>query len=163
MSRKAVDRHVGADCANYKGLKQIKSALEKFKINSVIKYPKNRDLFRLIIYGKDNLIKFQKEINFLHPKKKRKLQEAIDSYIDYNWDFSNKRKLLKKLIKGKSGKRIRICSVIKNNVVQLSQHLDKLKIDHKVYSEQNKHSKYFELCIHKKEAVKKLLKNKYTN
>ncbi len=158
--RKAKDRHIGLDSINHKGLRDIKLVLKKFKIESKLRQSKNRDTLRLLIYGRDNLIRFQKQINFLHPNKKTKLQEAIDSYVDYNWDFSDKRLLLQRLLRNKSGKRIRFNSIIKNNVIKLSEYLKELGIESKIYFNQNKHSKYWELCVQKKDSVKKLLKLK---
>lgn len=82
--RKARDRHIGLDSVNHEGLKNIKLTLQKLGIDCKLKQKKGRDILRLLIYGKDNLIKFQKQINFLHPDKKVKLQEAINSYVSYN-------------------------------------------------------------------------------
>jgi hypothetical protein len=82
FSIKAKDRHIGVDSINKKGLLSVKESLLIFGINTKLKKRKDRNIYRLYIYGKDNLIKFQKHINFLHPRKRKKLQEAIDTYIN---------------------------------------------------------------------------------
>ena len=81
ICRKAKDRDIGLQCINKKGIYSIKNALLKLEIKSKLKYRKDRSIWQLNIYGKENLIKFQKEVNFLHPDKRKKLQECIDSYV----------------------------------------------------------------------------------
>ncbi len=162
-SRKGKDRHIGLDSVNNKGLLQIKESLKKFNINSIIK---KRRLFRLLIFGKENLVKFQKEIGFLHPNKKKKLQEAINSYADYDWDFPKGKEKLKLYImsfihkrsKIEKSFRLRICSNSGKNISSLSQHLKNLfDIDSKVYGPRFNGigTKFYELVIHKKEDVTK--------
>ncbi|MGE0793392.1 MAG: LAGLIDADG family homing endonuclease [Candidatus Woesearchaeota archaeon] len=158
ISRKAKDRHIGLDSINEKGIQFIQESLLQFKIKSKLKKVKNRNLFRLLIFGKDNIKKFQKEINFLHPKKKNKIQEAIDSYIDYNWDFSDEQKLLRKLLLNKKSKRVRINSILKKNIIKLSHILGKNNIHHTTHPHKNKCSNYFVLNINMRESIEKLQK-----
>lgn len=79
---KNYNRYVAIDPINLKGLKQISKILEEFNIKNkiyIINY-KGKTSYRLKISRKDNLIKFNKIIGFNHPKKKRKLIKAINSY-----------------------------------------------------------------------------------
>jgi hypothetical protein len=80
-------RLIGADCVNLSGLKQVKEALAKNGIRSKLKKISSRKICRLNIYGKDNLIKFKTNIGFYHPEKSIKLQQALDDYVIYDWDF----------------------------------------------------------------------------
>ncbi len=166
LVKKAKNRHIGSDSVNHNGLRQIQEGLERFIIKSKIKILNNRDISRLLIYGKENLVKFQKEIDFLHPDKKKKLQEAIDSYADYNWNFPKDKEKLKvyiinfinKRTKIDKAFRIRICSNSEKNVVSLSQHLKNLfRVDSKVYGPKFNGigTMFYELTIHKKEDVNK--------
>ena len=131
MCRKARDRHIGADSVNYKGLKQVKESLSKLNINSKLRKIKNKDIWRLHIFGKENIIRFQKEINFLHTAKNKKLQEAIDSYVNYNWEFPENTRhagqfvlnIIRERLKGKNFGRISICSNIKNNLLRMQKEL----------------------------------------
>lgn len=162
-SRKGRDRHIGLDTINEKGLLQIKEALRQFNIDPNLK---KRRLFRLFIFGKENLIEFQKEVGFLHPAKKAKLQEAIGSYVNYNWDFPEDEEKLKLYItnfihkrsKIEKAFRLRICSNLEKNLIILSKHLKNIfEIDSKFYGPKfsGMGTKYYELVIHKKEDVNK--------
>jgi intein/homing endonuclease len=73
------NRHIGLDSVNKKGIIQISRALSSFGINTLLK--KHRGLSRIFIYGKENLVLFRKQIDFLHPAKRNKLDEAIASYV----------------------------------------------------------------------------------
>lgn len=154
------NRHIGLDSINLNGLKQIKEALEKFGIFSRIKTKTNRNIFRLLIYGKENLIRFQKEVGFLHPEKKIKLESAINSYVDYHWNFPEDKKELMDFILKKAKvdeKRIRFNSIIKDNLERLSKILSELfKIESKVYGPwfNGLGNKYYQLEIHKKDQIR---------
>jgi len=76
------NRYVAIDSINLNGLNQIANTLNKLRISSRIQKVKYREntSYRLIISGKENLIKFNKIIGFMHPIKKKKLKEAIQSY-----------------------------------------------------------------------------------
>lgn len=75
------NRSIRVECANKKGLEQIRKAIEKQEIQpGKIRKRKERRIWRLNISGKENLEIYKKRIGFLHPKKKKKLEEAISSY-----------------------------------------------------------------------------------
>ncbi len=154
-------RLIGLDSINLKGLEQIKESLEIFEIPSKMKKVKNRNIFRLFIYGKENLIKFQKDIGFLHPKKKEKLKSAINSYVNYNWIFPDDKEKLRNFILEKakiSEKRIRFYSIIKENLEKLSKILfNQFEIESKIYGPwvNGLGNKYYQLIIHKKKEIKK--------
>ncbi len=79
--QKAKSRVVRLESVNKTGLESVRRALLKnFGIESSIKERKSKNIMRLSICGKDDLLKFQKEVGFLHPAKSRKLEEAIRSY-----------------------------------------------------------------------------------
>ncbi len=155
---RGTSRHIGLDSINPKGLKQIHHALQKLGIFPIIKWRKNRRIFRLLIYGKENLTRFHKKINFLHPSKKAVLKNAIDSYKTYNWNFNYD---LISLLKSKSnGKRARISSIILSNLKQLHLILrEKHNIESKVYGPMisSSGSYYYELVIHKNNELRKLV------
>lgn len=159
---RAKDRHVGLDSINYNGLIQIQKSLLKFNINSRIKNLKNRKIFRLLIFGKDNIIKFQKEINYLHPEKETKLQEAINSYINYNWNLKNFKNILKEKVKIKKPFYLRIISNLENNLIRLSLILKSTyNINSIIYKEKNSVGTiYYSLLIQRKGEVEKVLKSK---
>lgn len=75
-------RYVAIDSINLKGLKQLVKALSNLSIFSRIikvKYKGNIS-YRLKISKYDNLIRYKNLIGFNHPKKKKKLDEAVKSY-----------------------------------------------------------------------------------
>lgn len=76
-----ISRLIGLDCCNEQGLLSIQKALKRFNIDSQIKKRKNRTIWRLTICGYENIKKFRKEINFLHPDKNLKLKNALNSYV----------------------------------------------------------------------------------
>lgn len=78
--QKAKSRAIRLDSINKKGLYQIKKSLFLFNVKSSIKIRKNKDIWRMNICGKENLLRFYKKINFLHPKKRIKLISALNSY-----------------------------------------------------------------------------------
>lgn len=170
--KKSTDRHIGADSVNHNGLRNIKTALNKFNIGCEIKTLKNRDTLRLLIYGRENLMEFQKNINFLHPEKKIKLQEAIDSYENYNWKFPKEKEHIKKVIinlikekvKDINSRRFRICSNIRKNLILTQRHLnDELGIFSIVSNKQFNGigTPYYELSINRKQdrdKIKELIK-----
>jgi hypothetical protein len=169
-ARKAQDRRIAVESINRKSLSNIKKELkEKFKIPSSMYLRKNRTTAGLHIYGKDHLIKFQKEIGFLHPDKNKKLKQAIDSFKEYDWKFpdgkDNKKflqTLIEKRAKVKKPHTIRFNSIRKNNISTLSNELLKLYgVESKMYSRTNGNGlTYFELAIYKKAHVKILMKKR---
>ncbi|MFO8015981.1 MAG: LAGLIDADG family homing endonuclease [Candidatus Woesearchaeota archaeon] len=170
LLKKKQNRHIGLDSVNRKGLRAIKSALQEFDIESRIKKVKNRDLLRLVIYGKNNMVKFSKEINFLHPEKKRKLEETINSYVIYVWKFPEEKEklhsfmksVIKSRIKNKKVNRIRICSKIRDNLLIMKKHLnDEWGVRSIVSNEQRNGvgTPYYELSINKKEDLDRIKEN----
>jgi len=163
------NRRISLDSINYSGLAEIQKALSVFNINSVIKERNKRKIFRLHIFGKENIIKFQKEIGFLHPIKKKRLEDVIKSYVNYEWRFPKEKIKLFSFIISLMGERvkikkpciIRITSIIKGNLVNLSNILFELyKIESKSYERKNIYGTiYYELVIQKKDSIKKILEN----
>lgn len=151
------DRSIGLDSINEEGLLQIQKALLKFKIKSKIKKRKNRKIYTLNIYGKENLVRFQKEINFLHPKKKEKLKQAINSYMNYEWIIS--KRLIRQKAKIKKPFIIRIISNLKENLIKTQNFLNQHEIESKIYRRKNgQGTTYYSLRIQKKHLILKFIK-----
>lgn len=149
MCKKAVNRHISADSVNKKGLAKIKEFLESyFGIKSLIRDRKGRSTATLSIYGKENIIKFRDSIGFLHNKKSKKLEEAIDSYVTWEWDFSKVNPLSKIRI---CGKRVRAYSSLKINIQKLHWLLDSYGIKSRVSNpiKNGLGNIYFELSVYK--------------
>ncbi|MAH03846.1 hypothetical protein CMI39_03610 [Candidatus Pacearchaeota archaeon] len=82
IQNRKYDRFIAIDSINLRGLKEISKVLENFNITNkiyTIKYKDNIS-YRLKIFRKENLIRFNKLIDLKHPIKKKKLVEAIRSY-----------------------------------------------------------------------------------
>ncbi|MBT4541128.1 hypothetical protein HOC35_06450 [Candidatus Woesearchaeota archaeon] len=163
MNRKAVDRHIGLDSINHQGIIKIKESLELFGIKCILKKNSKRNISRILIYEKENLIKFKKEIGFLHPNKTIKLNYAIQSYLDYKWKFNTKKDVivfLKNRIGRINSKRIRICSKFVENLEFISRFLDE---EFMIYSTlygpkyNGLGNKFYELCIQRKEDKEKMI------
>ncbi len=157
--KKCQDRHIGLDSINKLGIHQIKEALGRLGINSKIKEIRKRDIFRLYIYGKDNLIRFYEWVGFLHDKKNNKLKEAIASYVTYKWDFKDVGDIIKKKAKlKKNSNTIRYTSKLKSNLVTLRGILKtKYRVDSKIYKRMNGQGiKYYELAIYGKQNINRL-------
>lgn len=160
-------RVIGLESINAKELEKIRFYLKKyFLIDSSLFPRKGRNTVRLAICGKGDLMNFKKFIGFLHPEKKKKLDEAIASFADYVWRFPEaeaelKRfvlQILKRKIK-RINPRIIVCSNRKENLLNLSAALSQLfSIASKVSNERFNGfgTKYFELAIQKKESIKRL-------
>jgi hypothetical protein len=152
----AKSRLIGLDCCNESSLKEVCLALKRFNIESKIKKKKGRTIWTLQIFGKENLQRFCKEINFLHPKKNRKLKEAIASYVNYNWKISNTKEGLFSFVreKGKICKsrknQIRFFSIKLRNLEKLKKALNKYQIDSKMFGPwvSGQGSKYYCLIIY---------------
>jgi len=136
-NKKAKNRHIGLECVNLYGLKQIKQGLYKFKISSSdikIRKRKHGIIYRLSIFGLDNLKKFDKYIGYHHPNKKRNLKEAINSYTSYNWNIPFKKRDLSNFVNKKgriSHKRneVRFYTIKLNNLIILRRILKRYKIN----------------------------------
>ncbi|MBU2639608.1 MAG: hypothetical protein KKG75_02770 [Nanoarchaeota archaeon] len=168
------NRRIGAESINHKGLNQIQNKLKEiFKIDSIIKIKKKGKISRLEIFGKNNIIKFSKNIGFIHTNKKKMLKKVILSYPIYEWKFpKNKEKLkefIKKIVKKKAkikqikGKPtyVRLNSIIEKNFKKLSKLLyNKYKIKSKIYKCINGYGTvYYELDIQDINSIQKLIKN----
>jgi len=154
--QQAKSRSIRVDCVNYSGLKSVKKSLEKFGIDSTIKQRKE-NMWRLSVCGLDDIKKFEKYIGFLHPDKKHKLSEAINSYRNFEWAIPKEKDELIKFIysKGKlSAKRkeIRLYSIRKENLEQLETYLRKYGITSRLLGPwKNKYgSIYYCLSINKR-------------
>lgn len=150
----AKSRLIGADCCNERGLSSIQEALKNFSISSSIKKKRGRTIWRLIISDLENLKKFQEGIGFLHPQKKQRLTEAIDSYKTYFWKIpKNKEGLLELLSeKGKirkSRNEIRFNSIKKENLLDFKKALNKHNISSAIFGpwKNNTGSVYYCLII----------------
>lgn len=165
--KKHQNRHIGTDCVNKTGINQVKKALNRLGIKTIRKYNKKRRLHRILIYGKENLDTFSKQINFLHPEKANKLKEALDDFVVYEWTFPKNKKRCKELILNllKEKTRIkkpyyaRIISKEENNLKKLKKCLFGFyTINSLVYKRRNGLGTiYYELNINKKEEVQKLI------
>lgn len=161
------NRHIGLDTINEPGINQIISALNKIGIKTIKKVNKKRKIFRIFIYGKENLRIFQEKIGFLHPDKKNKLQEVLKDYVVYEWNFPKNKKecekfiniILEKRAKTKNKKHIRIISKIGENLERLKDLLkDFYDIDSLVYERTNGlGTRYYELNVNKFKDVQKLI------
>jgi len=124
-------------------------------------------MHRVFIYGKENLIKFKNEIGFLHPDKAEKLDKSIKDYVEYGWDFPVNEKeckmfifsLLKDKIRVKKPYYIRIISKEESNLKSLKELLRKFyEIESLLHKSINGiGTVYYELNIHKKAEIQKLI------
>ena len=144
-------RVIAIDCVNKTGLISIQSALARFDIASSIR--PHRDLWQLYICGKGNIIKFQKTIGFLHPKKSSRLNEAINSYRTYEWNIPSTKKGLINFL-NKKGKlnadrnELRFLSIKKENVVKLKKKLRLIGVNSNIYGPwKSSTSQYYALII----------------
>ena len=150
-------RLIGLDCCNEFGILSIRDSLEKLGIKSQVKKKSNRTIWRIAICGLHNLKRFQKEVNFLHPEKKSKLSEAINSYQDYIWEIPTSKSGVLKLIeqKGrirKSRAEIRFISIKRKNLTNLAKALNTYQMPSKLFGpwKNNSGSKYYCLVIKEK-------------
>lgn len=74
------DRFVAIDSINYKGLKRISRELKLLGIFNKIYFILGGKSFRLKVFKKENLIKYNKIVGFTHLGKQNKLNDAIKSY-----------------------------------------------------------------------------------
>lgn len=154
------NRHIGLDSINHKGILQMQEALKRFRIESRVRKVKKGYMSRLLIYRKESLVNYRKYIGFLHPAKEAKLNKAIESYVNYNWNFPAKTKLrafiielIKRKARVKSNGVIRVNSIVKANLTNLSGFLSEIfKIESKVYGPwvNGYGNAYYELTIQKK-------------
>ncbi len=118
-------RLIGVESINYSGLLSIKNALFSLGILSGSITPhKNRSIWRLSVCGKENLQRFQQRIGFLHPLKKKKLEQALLSYKIYRWVVPTDRKGLNAFLRKRARPQerrntTRFYSVHKKNLLSL--------------------------------------------
>lgn len=164
------NRHIGLDCVNENGINQIIESLNSFGIRTIKKKNEKRKIFRIFIYGKDNLIKFSDKIGFLHPDKNIKLDKTLNDFVTYIWNFPKEEEECKKFVFSKLKDRIkikkphyaRIISREENNLKKLKMLIKKFyDIESILYNSVNGiGTKYFELDINRKEDIMKLIKLK---
>jgi len=168
------NRHIGLDCVNEKGINQIKVALDKLRIPCKLKFREKQKIYRMHIFGRDNLIRFDKEIGFLHPLKKEKLKKALADFVDYDWKFPTKEGELIEFIKNililrgkirKDNGILRLISKEEFNLIRVQKELNRLfNIESKVNKRTNGiGTVYFELNVNKKDNIQKLIKNNLIN
>lgn len=163
-----VNRNIGIDCVNKKGIEQVKKALQTIGINSKLKFRDKQKIYRLYIFGKENIIKFKQEIGFLHPKKSEKLNEAIQDYVDYFWHFPKDKteckefiqKLIKEKIRTRKPYYARIISKEGINSRRLQELLKRFYDINSIVTKciNGLGTVYYELNINKKEEVQKLIR-----
>lgn len=165
--KKHQNRHIGADCVNEEGLNQVETALNKLGIKTIRKYNRKKKIYRLIIYGKENLERFKEKIGFLHSNKAAKLEEVSKDYIVYLWNFPKENEKCKRFIKEvihnkikvRRGKYLRIFSKEEKNLIELGKLLNKFyDIKSRITKAVNGLGTiYYELNIYTKEDIQKLI------
>lgn len=156
------DRHIGLDSINKKGIEEIRKALLKFEIQSRLKFINKKSIYRLYIYGKNNLINFNMCMGFLHKEKNKKLKEAINSYMKYVWEFKNFEDLFKRKARFREKlNAIRLTSKLEENLKNTRRILrEEYNIKSKIYKRINGYKTvYYELAIYGKRNIN-ILKDK---
>ena len=161
------NRHIGVDCVNENGLNQVISSLNQLGIKTIKKHNKKRGIYRILIYGKENLEIFAKQIGFLHPKKLEKLKEALGDFVVYKWIFPKDEtecekfviNILKEKIRIKKPYYVRIISKEEDNLRKLKEQLKRLyDIDCLINKSINGIGTiYYELSINRRKEVEKLI------
>ena len=168
------NRCIGLDCVNEKGIFQIKDMLEKIGIMCKVKKRNTRNIFSLSIFGRENLTKFRDEINFLHPSKRNKLEEVLNDFVNYDWEFPSDDEGLKDFIGNilinkarvkKDNGVVRIISNMEKNLIKLQEALNGLfDIESRVGMRKNGLGVvYFEMSINKRDEIRKLIKHDLLN
>jgi len=127
-------------------------------------------MYRILIYGEDNLKQFKNKIGFLHPDKKKKLDNCLRDYVKYDWDFPEDKKkcqkfvkkLLKEKIRIKKPYYVRIFTKKENNLKRLQKLLKKFYNLYSLVDERKNGTGtiFYEMSINRKEEIKKLIKKK---
>ncbi len=150
---KAKNRKISLESINYDGILSIKNLLkEHFAIESKVNKRTGRNTWTIDIFGKNNLIRFRKDIGFLHPKKRAKLDEAINSYVNYIWDVPSENDIVRFVRKHGNINKLRgiiiLNSIVKDNLEKVRKALIDLGIKSKVYGPwRNAHSTYYCIAI----------------
>ena len=160
------NRHIGLESINKNGILQIKDALQRFGVDSIVKNRVNKGIWKLYIYRRKSLQNFEKHIGFLHPEKAGRLKDILKSYVEYTWKFPEDdtiKDYITKLMEGRARIQkngiIRVNSIIKINLIKLKKHIRSLfGIESKVYGPRinGYGTKYYELAIQKKSEVSKV-------
>ncbi|MFH1696893.1 MAG: hypothetical protein ABH854_03240, partial [Candidatus Diapherotrites archaeon] len=118
------------------------------------------------IFGKENLIRYEKDIGFLHPKKARRLKDAIDSFVSYALEFPTDKTELRLFVLGflkdraaSRYKTIRKHSILRENLEKIGAAVKELfSVDSKIYGPKfnGLGCRHYELCISKAEDVEKI-------
>jgi intein/homing endonuclease len=74
------NRSVQMQSINKNGLRQLRALLLTLGILAKLNGPYKEKYYELKITGKENLIKFSKEVNFVHKRKRENLKNAIETY-----------------------------------------------------------------------------------
>ncbi len=155
---RAKDRKVGLESINRAGILKIKNAQGKFGIVSTLNKRKNRRIWSLSICGRDDLTKFAKNIGFLHPKKSAKLNEALNSYVNYVWKMPTDKTGLLTFIKTKGNEskargQIRFNSIRRKNLSELKRELSVFGIKSRLSKSliNGNGNKYYTLSIKKRD------------
>lgn len=164
------NRHIGLDSINEKGIDQVIKALNNLGINTIKKVNKKRGMFRIFIYRKESLIKFSKEIGFLHPDKAKKLEKTLKDYVEYFWNFPKKGGECKNFIDNILKEKARIKKPYYVIIISREQiNLKKLKVFMKKFyniesllyrSINGLGTIYHQLNINRRDEVQKLIDNK---
>jgi hypothetical protein len=138
--QKGKSRSVCLESVNEGGLNKIKNVFKKeFGIHvSDVRKRKNRNVWYIFICGKDDLEKFNDSIGFLHPRKKERLQDALNSYETYEWDIPEGNDGFASFVKNRCRVRkgtgqARFFSILNHNLIKLNSRLNEFGIKGKVY------------------------------
>lgn len=167
------NRHIGVDSVNKEGLIEVSRTLNKLGIKTIWKHNRKIEMYRIFIYGKDNLRLFHEKIGFLHPEKVNKLSESLKDFVVYAWLFPENEKecrsyvisLMKERAKIKKPYMVRIISNEEQNLRSLKKQLISLygleepsiKINLWI---NGIGTKYYELSINRLLEVQKLIKQR---
>jgi len=168
------NRHVSADSINKEGLQQVKNALQNLGIKCKIRGRRNRNIYTINIFGKENITRFKKKVGFLHPKKKQKLDDTINDFVIYEWNFpDNKKELViftRNIMKNKARMKKNSCifRLISNREVNLIMLQETLKKIFCIESRINRSvngigTVYYEMSINKNSEINKLIKSNLIN
>jgi len=159
--KKGVDRRIGMELKNKEGIYKIQEILKKvFSIQSQVKWRKKKEIYHLDIFSKENLNKFKKKINFLHPEKKEKLIKALRSYQNYNWNvsFLNYKAIIKEKLNVRKPHYLRTSSIKKKNLTKLKEIIEH-KFGIKCYVSARKNgsgNRYYEFNINRRKDTEKI-------
>lgn len=159
------NRHIGLDSVNHKELRRIAQMLMKdFDIETKLHKNPKRETLRLLIYGKENITQYKKQIGFLHPQKKKLLDEALASFDPWRWHFpsteSELRPYLENILKKKlkfDKNKAEIFSR-EENLINVNKALQTvLSIQGKIHETKNGlGTTYYYLAIYGKENLERL-------